>query len=132
MINLSELERAVLEKLLQGTHPFLVRLNSQTEFCYVRRREMTGAGFYTYFEIRRAPLQIYDIDLRFGDVVAEIPGLKNGAGFLLYVKNGLLDMLEGYSYDETWPDMIPRYILKYTSGEKRDLTVLDGALGKPE
>ena len=129
MINLDEFEQAVLEKLLQGTHPLLTQLYSQLEFCYVRRREMTGTGFYTYFEVR-VLLQIRDINLRFGDVTAEIPGLKNGAGFLLYIKNGLLDMLEGYSYDEPLPDIIPIYILKYTSGEKRDMAALEDVLGR--
>ena len=28
--------------------------------------------------------------------------MENGAGFVLYIQNGKLEMLEGYSYDEKW------------------------------
>ena len=38
--------------------------------------------------------------IRFGDVSAEIAGLKCGAGFLVYVDDGKIQMLKGYSYDE--------------------------------
>jgi hypothetical protein len=33
---------------------------------------------------------------RFGDVLAEIEGLKPGAGFALFIDDGLITMLEGY------------------------------------
>ena len=39
---------------------------------------------------------------KIGDVHAEISGLENGAGFVLYALDGKLEMLEGYSYDEKY------------------------------
>jgi hypothetical protein len=37
----------------------------------------------------------------------------HGAGFLLYVDGGLLSMLEGYSYEEPWPDEIREFSVSY-------------------
>ena len=56
--------------------------------------------------------------MRIGDVYAEIPGLEHGAGFVLYIKDGYLDMLEGYSYDEPWPSSVEGFALHYSSGER--------------
>jgi hypothetical protein len=38
-------------------------------------------------------------DFKLNNVYAEIDGLQYGAGFLLYIKDGMLDMLEGYCYE---------------------------------
>jgi len=37
-----------------------------------------------------------------GDVHAELAGLSHGAGFVLFIKDGRLDCLEGLTYDEAW------------------------------
>ncbi len=58
--------------------------------------------------------------VKFGDVIAEIPGLSGGAGFLLYIENGILDVLEGYSYDEPWPTSTEGFTLRFLKGEERD------------
>jgi hypothetical protein len=31
-----------------------------------------------------------------------MPTLRNGAGFVLFLTDGALEMLEGYTYDEAW------------------------------
>jgi hypothetical protein len=36
------------------------------------------------------------------------------------VKDGYLRMLEGYSYDEPWPDSIHTFDLYYESGSQRN------------
>jgi hypothetical protein len=64
--------------------------------------------------------RIAGLDAKFGDVVAALPGLTNGAGFLLYLKDGLLDMLEGYSFDEAWPVSTDVFELKYNNDRLRD------------
>jgi hypothetical protein len=127
MQNLTKFEYAVLEKLLRGDHPILVELYGQLSTCNVRDREMSGIGFFTYLKVP-SELKKTNINLRFGDVIAEIPELKNGAGFVLYVKNGKLEMLEGYCYDESWPNEISTFKLMYITGKTRDLTALEKSL----
>lgn len=128
MIELTELEREVLNKLLEGDHPLLMQLRKELSICRVSRRELTGAGFYTHFDVD-VTSGATDIKLRFGDVIAEISGMVHGAGFVLYVENGRLSMLEGYGYDDPWPSTITGFTLKYSAGDKRDWVALKRVLG---
>lgn len=126
---LSLLEISVLKKLLDGDLPLLTQLRRQLELCTIEKRELTGCGFYTTLVIPQDIPLTPGLDIIFGDVVADIPELTSGAGFLLYIKNGVLDMLEGYSYDEPWPESINSFKLEYTDGEKRDWVALKEKLG---
>ncbi|HEY7297139.1 MAG TPA: hypothetical protein VH684_04305 [Xanthobacteraceae bacterium] len=119
---LSLLERAVLEKLLAGDCPRLGILRSQLRDVEVERREFTGIGFFIYFRVGK-DIERLDGTGRFifGDVQACISGLNYGAGFLLYVTDGALHMLEGYTYDEPWPRSIEQFELTYDNGLVRDL-----------
>jgi hypothetical protein len=57
--------------------------------------------------------------------------LDSSAGFLLYVVNGKIEMLEGYTYGETWPDAIQKPILKYSDDSRRKVVaLLDGRNGQ--
>lgn len=124
----TELEYAVLERLLAGRYPLLEQLRKQLTVCHVSRREMTGAGFYTYFDVGDVPVAD-DTTVRFGDVLAEVQGMVHGAGFVLYVEHGRLSMLEGYGYDDPWPTEITAYTLRYTAGEHRDWVALRKVFG---
>jgi hypothetical protein len=122
MMKLSLLERAVLEKLLAGDCAHLAILRSQLRELEVDRREFTGVGFFTYFRVREDIERLND-RRRFvlGDVQASILGLNSGAGFLLYITDGALHMLEGFTFDEPWPHSIDEFHLSYDNGQIRDL-----------
>jgi hypothetical protein len=104
MSSLLPIERAVLEKLLFGPGAVLSILREQIDQISVSEREFTGVGFFAKFA---EPIDVLRIDdfrsTKIGDVYAEISSLKHGAGFLLYIENGILHMLEGFTYDEPWP-----------------------------
>jgi hypothetical protein len=120
MENQSEFEQAVLDKLLAGDHPVLVSLRAQAERARVIC-EYTGAGFYWSFEVPSdAPLLTTYPDFKFGDVHAVVDGLKYGAGFVISVSGGRLAILEGYSYEEPWPNEIHNFTLTYEK-EPREL-----------
>ena len=122
---LTDLERAVLEKLLAGSHPVLHSLREQLRACRVKEREFTGCGFFCFLECDRSvsAARTTSETLTLGDVDAEISGLNHGAGFVLFVTRGYLDNLEGYSFEEPWPAKISEFTLKYTGGS-RDLSAL--------
>lgn len=125
MSNLTKFENEVMAMLLRGEDDVLVALRKQFDYCKVQARELTGYGFFTTFKIPLLPEHIKtNKSFKLGDVHAHIHGLKNGAGFLLYVKNGVLDALEAYSYDEPWPTKIVDFNLTYTNGDQRDLATL--------
>ena len=67
--------------------------------------------------------------MSFGDVVAEIEGMPDGAGFELFIEHRRLSMLEGYGYDDPWPSTIASYTLRYTTDDRRDWDALRKALG---
>lgn len=130
--DLDQLEQKVLQLLLAGDDPILVTLRSQLELAKRRPREVTGVGFFTHFDVpKEAPRLPGNPKIRFGDVIAEIDGLQNGAGFLLFIDNGVLSMLEAYTYDEPWPLKFVGFELRYTSGKARDLTALRKTTGWP-
>lgn len=115
----SNFEQAVIEMLLAGDHPSLEVLHSQLEESEFTR-ELTGAGFYLNFVVPDRCQTVTPPEFRVGDVDAKVKGLDYGAGFVLFVENGRLKVLEGYSYEEPWPDNIEEFTLSY-SNEKRDL-----------
>ncbi len=129
MINLSPLEKQVLSMLLEGEEKQLTILREQLKAASVSERKMTGVGFYTKFKIPKKLKGIPNKEsIKFGDVVAEISRLNHGAGFLLYIENGYLSMLEGYCYDEKWPEEILNFKLKYSSDDKRDIESIKNKL----
>lgn len=116
-------EKEVIEKLLAGDYDALKILHKQYEKAKIKSREFSGAGFFTSFIIPdHVPKLNNSKSFHFGDVIGEIDGVKNGVGFLLFVKEGVIDFLEGYTYgDEKWPKHIVNYKISYISGQKRNI-----------
>lgn len=113
MTELTALERAVLSKFLAGEHPVLDQLRRQLGTCRVSNRTTSGVGFFTEFACTAdvEPPIVFDTTLRV-DVHAEVDGLEYGAGFLLFIKRGRLDMLEGFTNaGEPWPGALGLYEL---------------------
>jgi hypothetical protein len=110
---LSRLERDVLATILAPKHPVMNALRAQVERCRVRDREVTGVGFWTQLDIPAdaEPAPVKPGRMSLGDVVASIDGLEHGAGFVLFIEDGVLQMLEGFSYDEPWLDVLAAYVV---------------------
>lgn len=132
--DLSPLERDVIATLLAPDHPVMNALRRQFDRCRVASRETTGVGFFAYLDIEPgvepAPVKPGRIDL--SDVSVTVEGLERGAGFVLFVEDGLLDFLEGFSYEEPWLDVRGEY--KVTAlgaysypGSRTDLEEVDAA-----
>jgi hypothetical protein len=118
--------------LLAGDDPRLKALRRQLAGSRVRSREFTGVGFFTNLTVppdaTRAPVGAQRVTL--GDVAASMNGLAHGAGFVLFITDGMLDFLEGFTYDEPWPEIIGAFSLRYWN-EDRDLAEL-GSLTRPD
>ena len=118
VLTLTRLERAVLDMLLAGDHQTLVALRSQLAIAEIRERDLTGHGFYTDFAFP-ATKDVQPVTPRklvLGDVWASTgTGLPDGAGFLLFVDEGVLNFLEGFTYGgETWrPSEADDFVLEY-------------------
>ncbi len=125
MENLNPLERTILDKILDGDHPALATLRKQLDACRVKERTLSGKGFFTELHLPDdAPrAALHKTRVRFGDVIADIEGVPHGAGFLLFIDDGRLTMLEGYTFEGPWPEHPKLQRLSYVS-EPRDLSEL--------
>jgi hypothetical protein len=117
MTPLTPLELEVLRQMLDGSDPALEVLRRQVPKCQVTRRTPTGVGFFSELEVvgdhERAPLPGRTV---LEGVSATFPSLAHGAGFLLYVEDGSLEQLEGFSYDEPWPESEDGFTVRKVSG----------------
>jgi len=113
-------EKDVMKKLLSGEEETLNILREQYKQATLKKREYTGHGCFTYFSVPESAQAIGQQDLQFGDVEANIEGLGNGIGFVLFITNGKIDFLESYTYGEVFPKKIKKYEISYIDG-KRDL-----------
>lgn len=120
MEGLTDFEEAVLEKLLAGDIAVLAGLRAQAARARLASRENTGVGFHCSLEVPPDVPLVAPADFELGDVDATIEGLEHGAGFLLFVRGGRMTMLEGYSYEEPWPQEIRNVTLSYRR-EPREL-----------
>lgn len=105
MLTLTPLEQSVLDLLLDKPGEPFETLRQHLAHASVVQRQLTGHGFFTDFSVAvDAPVRRDLPNAAFGDVTAQIPGLQHGAGFVVFVRDGVLSMLEGYAYDEEWPE----------------------------
>ncbi|HEX5058756.1 MAG TPA: hypothetical protein VFV99_05310 [Kofleriaceae bacterium] len=124
-MELTPLEAAVLDMLLAGDDPWLAILREQRRLLHVTGREHSGVGFSADLAVPAdAPKLPGGATVRFGDVSADIDGLEQGAGFLLFIDGGVITVLEGYLYgDAEWPVEVTKFTLRYDR-EPRDLAPL--------
>jgi len=95
------LERAVLRAIYEKESVDRCALEAQLSTATVIQRENTGAGFYTQIAVQRDSVSsIGGERLRSGPMVT-VEGLEHGMGFVLWLKDGLADCLEGYCYGES-------------------------------
>jgi hypothetical protein len=106
---LTELERDVIATMLRHEHPVARLLRAQLDVCHIKSRNLSGVGFFTDIVVPQV-LAVSGLDsMHLNDAVLETDTLEHGAGFVLFIRNGMLEMLEGFTYDEPWPDKIGNY-----------------------
>jgi hypothetical protein len=121
MVDLTILERQVLETLLPRDGEVSAILREQVKGTRVSSREMTGVGFFAHLEVsEKAPRVPVHSTLKLGAVKGTADNIKHGFGFLLYLSNGVRNMLEGYAYDEPWPDDVQGLVLTDSGDGKID------------
>jgi hypothetical protein len=99
MRSLSDLECAVLREIARQVPDHTRALESQLAEVRVVARENTDAWFFTTLSVASVPTA-EGLKSPVGDVGATVAGLQYGMGFLLWLENGLIHILEGYSYGE--------------------------------
>lgn len=104
-MHLSTLEKAIVARFLADREFKPDLLGVDVDGLEVIRREFTGVGFMT--ELRKCDaLKLFgnSVSLRWGRVGARIGRPSVDTGYLLYVEDGYLAAIEGYTYGgDPWP-----------------------------
>jgi hypothetical protein len=97
----TNLERTVLAAICETHSADRAALEAQLSTATLLSRENTGAGFYTRFKVERGPSRAIKGERSRAGPGTKIDGLEHGMGFILWLKEGYADCLEGYSYAES-------------------------------
>jgi hypothetical protein len=100
---MNDLESTILSALLSGNRDELAVLREQAKHARIQKRENTGVGFFTEFAVAAEAPRLNRSRLIISDVGADLDDLDHGAGFVLFVQEGAIHCLEGFSFDEPWP-----------------------------
>jgi len=130
MNQLTKVEHAVISKLLEGDEPLLSALREQFDKITDCSRRSTAVGFFTDFTISPlAPQLNPSRSLYLSDVLLTSANLRTAASFILFIRDGVLRQLEGYTVStEPWPIEMTEfklsYLVKGQPADERDFTAL--------
>jgi hypothetical protein len=101
---MEQLERRIIQALVTTEGATGEMLWAQFEQSSVLRREVTGVGFFTYFVVPDAAPRLRDPRNPIGrPILIDLEGLRHGASAVLWIKEGVLDRLEVFTFTEPWP-----------------------------
>jgi hypothetical protein len=125
MVTFEEFEKQIMEKLLSGNDPNLEKLRTQYSTAEVKSRKFTGTGFYTNFQPDMTlPKVVGKQKFHFGDLKVDLKGVKSGVGFVLFIADGYINYLEGYTYDDPWPEVLDILNISFETSGKRNFEKL--------
>ena len=99
-------EQQLMELLLQGEHPVLATLRPQYVVAKIVKREFSGVGFFSHFEVPENVPLAEPPNFEAGSILIHLEKLPSGAGCILFVRKGKLDFLECYTFVDPWPERI--------------------------
>ena len=100
MRSLWPIERAVLDAAAHDYQASSDGLREQMAVAQVTQFENTGAGFFSTVAVSPEAPRITDkspLDAATGSVA----GIEHGMGFLVFLENGHVALIEGYTYDDS-------------------------------
>jgi hypothetical protein len=98
------LAQRLVPLLIEGEHPALGVLREQYRRARIEEVELSGVGFFVHFNIPSDTPKVEPANFSGGAARIQLVGARHGAGCVLFVRKGRLSMLEGYTYDDEWPE----------------------------
>jgi hypothetical protein len=100
-----DLAARLMPLLLAGDHPTCAVLRSQYARARIREIRLSGVGFFVEYEVPAGLERTVPATMSGGSVNIQLEGVEYGAGCVLFVRGGVISMLEGYTYgSEQWPE----------------------------
>lgn len=108
-----EFEKILMNILLNGDNEILKKLRKQYELSEVISREISNYGFFTMFKIpENMDLGISNFKFHIGDIDGKVNDIDYAIGFILFIENGYISMLEGYcNVMDEWPKDYSKIVL---------------------
>lgn len=97
MMAFTELELAALHSIFSETPDLTAGLERQLAAACVNERENSGGGFFTTIAVTEDVPEVCSPKVLGYETHATVSGLEYGFGFVLFMKNGRLHLLEGYA-----------------------------------
>lgn len=101
-----EFEKIIIEDIIHTYPKYAEKLTRQYNSATVVGRDINSHGFYTRFEVKDKDAAIDESVKQLGENQWNLNDLKYGSDYILWIKNGLISCLEGFSYGEPWPKKI--------------------------
>jgi hypothetical protein len=121
IIDQEELEKKLMEMLLNSSHPIAKILKTQYQHSIVTSRKYSGAGFYTQYKVESGISETPNKSFDIGGVSADIGEVKDALAFRLFIRDGFINWLEGYTFlADFWPESYKDVVLKYDDSELPD------------
>src|SRR5688572_24226073 len=112
-MEIAEIERRVMTLLLDGDLPVLKGLRDQYSRATITNRNLSGVGLQTDFEVPVGVPPVAPPSFELTDVYYELRAVPNGGSVVLFVRDGLLSLLELSNYAEDWPEVAELTSLSY-------------------
>jgi hypothetical protein len=95
----------LLPLLVKGEHAVLRVLQEQARSARVGTIELSGVGFFAELAVPSDAPLVEPPNMSGGDALIDIAGSPHGAGCVLFVRDGRLSLLEGYTHaGDAWPE----------------------------
>lgn len=123
----NELVERIMDMLLAGNHEVLALLRKQYRVAEVISEEKSEVGFFVKFHVEKYQMDLpnYRQTFQIGDVGGMLNGIEEAVGFVLFIKDGVIEMLEGYTCAiEKWPQNDSDIVLNYHSAGERESLLL--------
>ncbi len=116
--------KKVMNKLLEGDNIILEKLRTQYDTAEIVSIDSSDVGFFVDFNVNHngylSEPMIRD-SFEIGDVNGSYKGIDYAVGFLLFIREGKISTLEGYTISvDHWPDD-EELELKYDSVHGRNM-----------
>ena len=103
-MKLNDLEKTIIKHFLFSKNSSIDNEKIFFSDILVKERDITQIGFFTYFE-KLDKLKPCDTSetYTFSKLGAKI-NHSIETGYLIYVRDGYIDCVEGFTYGQPWPD----------------------------
>lgn len=105
MSKLSDLELAVAEAIAREYPGATEALLEQLRDAVVTKRDFTGVGFFTEFDVPKDTPPAKDVVGPIGNIRSLVGPERYPLEFMLYVRGGYAEMIEAYSFEDGYGDL---------------------------